>query len=490
MVAAMYLRKSRAEENAPIDETLARHKETLMEYAAKNKIAVIAVYEEVASGDSLAGRPQMLKLLDELDRCEAVLCMDIDRLGRGTMSEQGLILDALKEANVQIVTPGKTYNLRDDMDDSLISFKALFAREEYKLIRGRLRRGVMKTIQEGGYVANAPYGYIKTRIKKMPSLAINEEEATAVRMIFDLYIEGKGCHAIAETLHTLGFRPHRSDKFNRTSVAAIIRNPVYIGKVPWNRVCHKRPKGVGDKHRRECKPPEEWLIVDGLHEPIIEAAKFEQANRIYKGRYHPPSNTGVVKNPLAGVLFCANCESPIQRMAVRPPKVKEPFMICPTKGCCMGCRQDVIEETFYLMLQLLLSNIETGTSGIESILDNKHIINAAKNELTKLTKQLDRLHDLLESGVYDVDTFLTRREELQRRINETDLIIKNTKPPPEKSIIVKKLKTLIDHYWIWEPSEKNTMIKEVIGRVIYEKPKNSGWKSPPQLRFISWSENL
>ncbi len=113
MNVAMYLRKSRAEElTDTVDETLKRHKETLLEFAVKNKLAVSkeSIYEEVVSGESLYARPEMLRLLADVEgsKYDAVLCMDIDRLGRGAMSDQGIILETLKAADTKIITPRKS----------------------------------------------------------------------------------------------------------------------------------------------------------------------------------------------------------------------------------------------------------------------------------------------------------------------------------------------------------------------------------------------
>lgn len=62
------------------------------------------------------------------------------------------------------------------------------ARRELKLIKRRMQRGVRKSIEEGGYLANAPYGYRNVMVNKKPTLEINEEEAKFVRLMFDLYV--------------------------------------------------------------------------------------------------------------------------------------------------------------------------------------------------------------------------------------------------------------------------------------------------------------
>ena len=145
MKTCMYLRKSRAEDlSDSTGDTLRRHRETLEETARAMQLTICGVYEEVVSGEDLYARPEMLRLLRDVKDgvCEAVLCMDIDRLGRGTMSQQGVILETFKEAGVRIITPQKTYDLQDEMDEDYTELQTFFARKELKLIKKRMRRGV------------------------------------------------------------------------------------------------------------------------------------------------------------------------------------------------------------------------------------------------------------------------------------------------------------------------------------------------------------
>ena len=54
----------------------------------------------------------MIELLSEVEKgmYDAVLVMDIDRLGRGNMQDQGLILSTFKKSNTKIITPRKVYD--------------------------------------------------------------------------------------------------------------------------------------------------------------------------------------------------------------------------------------------------------------------------------------------------------------------------------------------------------------------------------------------
>ena len=61
--AAVYLRKSRMEEGLETEEVLRRHRQGLDACARRHGLDVVDYYPEVVSGESLYGRPEMLRLL-------------------------------------------------------------------------------------------------------------------------------------------------------------------------------------------------------------------------------------------------------------------------------------------------------------------------------------------------------------------------------------------------------------------------------------------
>ena len=219
MKVCMYLRKSRQDEELEKKEntdTLSRHRSALLALARKQHLDIIEVHEEIVSGGSIVSRPKMMKLLEEVrnNMYDAVLCMDLDRLGRGGMQDQGLILDTFKETNTLIITPDKTYDLNNELDEEMTEFKAFFARRELKIITKRMQRGRIKSVEEGKFIAStAPYGYKFEYDKEgKKSLVIDEEKAAIVRNIFDMYINGNGAYKIKVWLDNIRSEERRVGK--------------------------------------------------------------------------------------------------------------------------------------------------------------------------------------------------------------------------------------------------------------------------------------
>lgn len=481
---AEYLRKSRADDpNESVEEVLRKHRELLDDLQRKNEIVVLPEdrYEEVVSGDSLYARPQMLRLLEAVERgeYEAVLCMDIQRLGRGSMSDQGAILDAFKYSGTKIITPNKTYDLSNELDETYTEFETFMGRQELRMIKKRLQRGKMKTIEDGGYCANAPYGYERTYIDRKPTLKIVETEANFVRMIFDLYANGGiGCNRIADHINLLGAKPRRGEKFAKSTIMHILRNPVYIGKVAWYRERYIQAGTRGnDKRISMQRPQEEWKVIEGIHQPIIEQDLFDKVQTRLAERTHKPRFTGVVHNPLAGIVRCAHCGALMQRQGCKGG----PILICLNRSCNVASKLEYVEEAILQQLKeelaLLKVSLRSGVLDAPRQDFRKRELSLLDGEIRKLRGQLTKLHDLVEQGVYDIPTFVLRRDELQDKIGQLEAkkaeLREDDGRPQNTEKLYNAICGMLDYYPTATPDERNAMLKSILEKVTYAKQRKA-----------------
>ena len=482
MPNAMYLRKSRAEENESTEVVLRKHKAALCELAAKSDIIVADIYEEVVSGESIAARPEMIKLLDAVREgiYDAVLCMDIDRLGRGDMADQGVILNSFRESETLIVTPDKVYDLNDEIDEELTEFKAFMARREYKIIRKRMRRGLMQTIQNGGYVANPPYGYCKVTVNRTPSLEIVPEEERFIRYIYETYLSGVGAAAISEDLNAMGSIPRRCAKWSRNTVREVLRNPTYAGKIAWNRVKHRRPYIDGEVHHCvQYMPEEEWLLVDGLHPAIITWDEWQRAQQVRKARQVPSRKTGHTQNPFAGLIVCSVCGHKLQQMS--SSKTDVPYILCTTRDCQASAKTEYVEEKLVGALEDLLTQLDCSPTAVSSaeLSTTEELLAGVRRDLEKLNVRVPRLYEFLEDGTYDRKTFKARMDALDAE--KTGLMKKQADLETKLKEIAARdttkaaaqLRTVLSLYPTLDAEGKNKLLKTVIDHVDYTKDKKT-----------------
>lgn len=419
----IYLRKSRADEELEKTlgegETLSKHRKALLKFAKENNLNITEIKEEIVSGDSLFHRPKMLELLKEIGNKEytGVLVMDIDRLGRGGMKDQGIILDTFKESNTKIITPLKTYDLNDEMDEEMTEFKTFFSRRELKTINRRMQGGRIRSIEDGNYIAtNAPLGYDIDYIKKSRTLKINLHESEIIKLLFKLYTEGDGAGSIASYLNSLGYKTKTNSSFTSSSIIAILKNPIYVGKVTWKKREYK--KSMNPNKVKDCRTRDksEWIIVDGKHPAIIEESIFNRANEILREKYHIPYRVAnPPANPLAGLIVCGVCENKMVMRKYRGVK----RILCTHKCGNRGIRFDYFEKELLDSLDKYLNNYKFSIKDDENNNDKymySKQLTLLNKEYNTLGKQKLKLFDLFETEVYSQETFLERSKNIDERI--------------------------------------------------------------------------
>ena len=425
----MYLRKSRMDtdfEEISVEETLSRHRQILEKYCREKKLNVVEVLEEVVSGESLACRPKMMRLLEMINTgmYDGIVCMDIERLSRGSSMEAGYIMQILQTNACKIITPGKTYDLQNESDEQFTDMKFMFSRYELKTITKRLVRGRNQSASEGKFLGSvAPYGY---RIYKLPgekgnSLKVEPEEAKIVRMIYDMYgQQGMGYNTIAYKLNQLHI-PALSGTWGQTSIANILNNEVYLGKIRWRNEPTKRVVKDGMLTKKRVRNPD-YELYEGRHEAIITQDQWDRV----KLKQATKNNAAVncdreLKNPFATILLCGHCGSVMKRKVPAKDQKTTPWYGCPSPDChCRTIKCDVVEKAILDAMEEWLENYtielqqepQSRTDTVETELE------AVRGQLLQLQSQQDSICEYLEKGIYTVDMFTKRNSALTKEIKK------------------------------------------------------------------------
>lgn len=492
--ACFYLRKSREDQEAEArgeGETLAKHKKALFRLANDYGVNITKVFEEIVSGESLIHRPEMLELLKEVEsgKWTSVFCMDIDRLGRGGMQDQGLIIDTFKQAKTKIVTPRKVYDLNDEFDEEYTEFEAFMARKELKIITRRLQSGRLRSIEDGNYLgALPPYGYLIEKKDRKRYLVKNPTQKEPTELIWQLYRSGQGTNKIANELNRLGFPSYTGKKWVSSSVLIILKNPVYAGITAWKKKEEMKSNKPGQVKKVRTRPRKDQIWIYGTHEAYVTEDEFAEVQDMLKKKYHPPYQLiNGLKNPLAGLIKCDICGS---SMVYRPySHQKYPHLMCYNRHCTnKSCRFEYVEKQLIDGLTAWLTEYRAQWENYpvpkeaENIINIKEkVLHNLQKNLSELYQQKDKLHDLLENNIYDEETYLDRSKKLSARILEAERAIAETESSLKNEIqrakakkdIIPKIEKLLDVYPITiEPEVKNTMLKSVLEYATYRKEKD------------------
>jgi site-specific DNA recombinase len=496
----MYLRKSRADidaENRGELETLARHKKALLELAKKMKLPIDKIYEEVASGETIASRPVMQQLLHDIEdgMWDSVLVMEVERLARGDGIDQQIVLNTFKLGNTKIITPIKTYDPNDEYDEEYFEFGLFMSRREYKTINRRIQRGRIASVKEGKFITSVPpYGYDKVKLQndKGYTLQPNELESKVVKMIFDLYIQGKGMTVISNELDKLNIKPRYRSTWSKSTISDILHNPVYIGKIRWSYRAEKKTN-VDGEIKKTRKLNEKYLYIDGIHEPIVNEEVFNQAQKVRKqNTYKRVKDDLTLKNPLTGLIYCKKCGSVMNRLGSNK---KNPYdtIRCSNKYCDnISAPMFLIEQKLVKFLSDWLKDYEIEISrnfGEESKLVTISIaeekLQSLKKDVNIIEDQISETYDLLERKVYTVEIFQKRLQQLTDKKNQLAQSIADLETQKLNQATVNDIKTkyipqfkkLIELYpKIKSAEEKNQILKNMVSRIEYIKtePNHKG----------------
>jgi len=517
IMIAMYLRKSRADREAEArgeGETLSRHEGILTELAAKMNLSVGAVYKELVSGETIAARPKMQQLLIEVmqGKWDSVMVMEVERLARGDTKDQGTVAEAFKFSGTKIITPAKTYDPNNEFDEEYFEFSLFMSRREYKTINRRIQTGRTAAFRDGWYIAGtAPYGYEKVKHKgdKGFVLEIIEEQARIVRLIFDLYTNGEtladgsrkrlGSYQIRDRLNSLHIPSRTGGSWSASSIMDIIQNPTYIGYQRW--CWRKVQKTMVDGLIVQNRPKnEDCPKVRGRFEPIITEDIYNMAQKIRKNK--PTVHSGApnsLQNPLSGLVYCSKCHSLMTRQ-LSNTKANYAILRCPNNQC------NNVSSPLYLIEKKIIDGLtdwiteyelewpealqKDDTEAMAVLEDNIKTLSAS---LEKTQQQFSNTFDLLEQGIYDLNTFRERRRileekktslesELSHMHQEMDLICSRE---AARRDFIPTIRRITDAYWSTEDIEiRNSMLKEVLDHVDYCKTERTKKGQRDSANFI------
>ena len=299
-------------------------------YADFNDYQIVSEYEDAGkSGKSIEGRASFCRMMEDIksgkDGVAYVLVFKLSRFGRNAADVLST-LQVMQDFGVNLICVEDGIDSSKDAGKLMISVLSAVAEIERENIRVQTMEGRIQKAREGRWNGGfAPYGY---RLVD-GVLQINEDEAPAIRTIFEQYVNtDTGANGLSKYLETHGFQKlarqnGTSPLFSATLIRAILKNPVYCGKIAFGR--RKLEKIHGTRNEYHQVPQENYLLVDGLHEGIVSEelwnatqVKPNDTNQSTAARrnrriYYPPLSSA----PFA-VLECTATNAPNERKMAHP----------------------------------------------------------------------------------------------------------------------------------------------------------------------------
>lgn len=287
------------------ESSLENQQRMFYKYVADNGWDIYDFYIDQKSGTT-EKREGLQRLFEDgiNGKYDIILAKELSRLARN-VSLAYKIKDMVEQHNLDLITLDGAINTLEKKGNMFGLYAWIYELESQNTSE-RLKLMFKTKAQMAEFTgSNPPYGYevVDKKLKVR-----NDSSPDIVRRIFSEYIAGKGYDAIARGLYNDGVttpsqlagKKNATDKWHGSSIRKILENPHYTGTLQQ---CREYRPSVTSKRRRSVNP-ENQIIIEKSHEPIIPLEEFLIVQEIIKSRkrrrpqaeIHLFTNTAVCKD--------------------------------------------------------------------------------------------------------------------------------------------------------------------------------------------------
>lgn len=453
MTIAIYLRLSETDGDLGIDgkdesNSIENQRMLLHNYieAREDLSGEIIEYADDGYSGTNFNRPAFKRMIEDAKKgkIHVIIVKDLSRLGRDYIVAGDYIEQIFPLLQVRFIAANNGYDSAEHTSgnmgfDLAVSnlINTFYSRDLSKKIKAANKIRWKNGISTSGH---APFGYLKSPDEK-GKFVIDPEAGKIVRFIFDKALEGKNTKEIAFLLNENHYPTpwvYNQSKGNwrlaepvtaenerlweNSMVCRVLRKYDYTGAMVMGR---KRSLIVGAR-KGKSQPESEWIIVEGIHEPIVTHEEFERANLVIRQKKQRDYVIGQ-NYLLKGKVRCGNCRKCLYYEATT---YKE-YFVCRhgkqvgrhSKCCTEEYPVKHIEAVVLRALRELLSTMEW--LGVKAEDKAKSQMKAVKNHQKSLSEELDKLKaEKIRQYEFYADGIITREQYVRRKSELNDFMEK------------------------------------------------------------------
>lgn len=371
------------------------------EYCAQKGFSVVGEYIDRAMSGTDDNRPDFQRMIKDAEkqRFAFIIVYRFDRFMRNRY-DSAIYKKRLEQFGVRVLSISEQVS---DGDEGIIlesiyeAMDEAYSRRLSKITKRGMREAAEKGLWTGG---NVPLGY-KVENQK---LVIDEHGARAVRIMYEMFAEGKTKTQIATHLNGQGFRTKTGKLWNATNLTVPLSNSMYYGDYTY----HDPEQG---DIVRECPA----IITKELYDKA--QMYVEQGKRMY-GR----KASETVEFMLSGKLFCGHCGSAmVGDSGTSRSGEKHYYYSCGKKKKRLNNCDKKAEKKDFLEWYVCEQTVQyiLTDEGIEEIA--RRVVEEARKDLdtariAELTRELSRIEKEIDDSIdilihTKVDTIRSKIEE-------------------------------------------------------------------------------
>lgn len=322
----IYCRLSRDDNNGSLESmSIANQKQLLIDYVKEKGWNLREIYVDDGFSGTNFDRPAFKRMLRDVTSglINCIITKDLSRLGRNYSKVGYYTEEYFMEQGVRFIAINDSFDSMREEENEIAPFKNVLNEWYPRDISKKVRQVKKASARQGKFMgSHSPYGFRKSPEDKHV-LIIDDVSADIVRRIFNEFVAGDSARMIGERLNQEGIDSPRyySAKYNggqkplptennywgSASILAMLKNQAYIGNLAQG----KRQVVSFKTKKRRCVDPEDWIVVESTHEPLIDREVWDRVQIRLNSRSHLIKRRKSDKqlSLFSGVLRCADCGS-------------------------------------------------------------------------------------------------------------------------------------------------------------------------------------
>lgn len=442
---AEYIRLSRDDGDKIESDSISNQKKLLADYLkGRESLLIYDIYIDDGFSGTNYERPAFQRMIADIEagKVNCVIVKDLSRFGRDYIDTGRYLERYFPERNVRFISVTDNIDSFEQAYDMLLPIKNVFNEQYARDISKKVHASMKAKQRAGEFIgAFASYGYKKSPADKN-KLVIDEYAAGVVRKIFRLYIEGYGKARIASILNEDGivcpsaYKRANGDNYrncNRlestsywtySTINRILQNEMYIGNMVQNR------KSQRMRGKSKAQDKEDWIVVRGTHEAVIDEKTWNKAQDLLKRRTRSLDlNTNI--SVFAGFLKCGDCSRALVKKGGTSGHgegiinyycgtyVRSGRQYCTPHSIPYWILEKIILEDLKVIMQSVDNLYEIVAQNQEAVLTAKQINNSEKNrlntELEKVKKLKKAVYEDYRSDLISKEEFVTYRQDYLKK---------------------------------------------------------------------------
>lgn len=508
MRVAIYARKSVSD---PQSESIENQINLSTQYC-KDKFKYKSIHEYCDKGYSgkNTNRPGFQKLLTDIqsNRIDTILVYKMDRLFRNTKDFYSM-LDIFEKYNIKFISITENFDLDSSSGRVMAGIYSIFAQFERESISQRIKDNMYQSAKKGSWMGGpAPFGYKFNRYcennKKLCYLEIDTEKSEIVKLLFSRYLKFKSLTRLEQYVREHSITGARGNIFNLTSLASILRSPVYVKSTPevvtYLESQNMNVTGTADyihgfttyaKNDSFMQP----LATVSHHDGIIDGDMWLNVQKILSqnSKMFPRQGTGK-KALLSGLLKCKHCGSNMNISYKRKDTSGKQlsYYMCSTKkrrgrnAChCSNLNSDyidtlILDQVNDIDIEILLKMFINRNIFNNDLNSHSDEISLIKNNINLKNKKLSTLINSLSIAPNEIiiNNMMQKMESISDEIADLQCKLTNLKSNSDEDFDNKSIETITNILYNFKNfledeslQSKQDFIKSIIDRIEWDSEK-------------------